>query len=317
LPDDKKQREYPIDDLFYQDIITEAIKNGQKFGEIFVAPCTIRIRTVKTDPKNFLFPTDLLEKLVTSAKETPYVKFWHAFKEKDYELAASYVGETADLSQGVVSQEIFLGAVQALCYLLGGQNAKAVDQFLKMGIGFHTARFYRYSDACFFFAIEAAKEMGNLSQSIDAMKRIAQEIPSFGPDLQKEVANILVSYAASVYIGVVVLCRRVLELILTQALTEIYKVSLNTLVKECRKAGMLRGGVRRGLFAVLVVAKSKEFLTLSEFKIASSIKDFGNRIHDKGEMENVVDAKYAIQACIHILRRVQSRIVFSAAGDES
>jgi len=56
-----------------------------------------------------------------------------------------------------------------------------------------------------------------------------------------------------------------------------------------------------------MVAKSKEFLTLSEFKITSSIKDFGNRIHDKGGMENAVDAKYAIQACIHLIRRLQSK----------
>lgn len=306
-PDVKRQIKYPIDELFQHDLIKEAIKTGEKFGEIYVAPCKIRIRTVETNPETFLFPTDLLQKLVTSIKESPWVKFWYSFKEKEYELAASYVGEVRELSKGKDNQSIFLGAVQALCYLLGQQNAKAVDQFLKMGIDFHTARFDRYCDACFFFAIEAAKEMGDLNRSSAAMKRIAQEIPGLTPDLRKEVSNILFSYAASVYIGVVVLCRRVLELVLTQILTETYETSIDTLVKRCHKAGVLKGSVRRGLFAILMVAKWKEFLTLSEFKIASHIKDFGNRIHDKGGVENVVDAKYAVQACIHVLRRFQSR----------
>jgi hypothetical protein len=312
-PDIKKQIEYPIDQLFEFEILGEAIntKTMQKFGEIYVAPCTIRIRTAKTDPKTFLFPPNMLQELITVAKENPSIKFWHSFKEKQYELATSYIGELLELSKGKDEQSIllfqFLCAVQALCYLRGNQNDRAVDQFLNIGINFHTARLERYCDACFFFAIEAAKEMGDLDRSRAAMKRIAQEIPSLNPDLQNELFDILFSYTASIYIGVVVLCRRVLELALKEILTETYRSSIKTLVKGCRNAGALNPGVGRGLFQILAVAKWKGLLTLNEFEVASHIKDFGNRIHDKGGVKNAVDAKYAMRACIHILRRLQSK----------
>lgn len=78
-------------------------------------------------------------------------------------------------------------------------------------------------------------------------------------------------------------------------------------IKSCHKAGVLKSGMRRSLFAILIVAKWKKLLTASEFKVASHIKDFGNRIHDKGRIENAVDAKYAIESCIHIVRRLQSK----------
>lgn len=240
----KKPREYPVDELFKPEILEEAVntKTKHKFAEVFVAPCTIRIRAVETDPKTFLFSADLLQELITAAKENPSVKFWYSFKKKKYELAASYIGEFIELSKGKDKQSIlysqFLGAVQALCYLLGNQNDRAVDQFLNTGINFHTAHIERYADACLFFAIEAAKEMGDLNRSRAVMKRIAQEIPGLTPDLQEEASNILLSYAASVYVGVVVLCRRALELVLKQILAETYKVPIDTLLKSCPKAGV-------------------------------------------------------------------------------
>jgi hypothetical protein len=307
LPDSRKRRDYPVDELFDEEIMGEAItQRGDKFGEILVAPVTVRIRTDKTDPNTFLPSPNLLQKLVMSAKENPCIKFWNCFKKREYELAASYIGEVRKLTKDR-NQTSFLGAVQGLCYLLAKKNAKAVDQFLRIGADFHVARLERYSDLCFFFAIESAKGMDDLNESSAAMKRITQKIPDLPLDLRKEVSNILISYSASVYIGVVVLCRRILEIMLTQILIKKYETSINDLIEECKKEGVLKGNVRQGLFAILMVAKSKKVLTSEEFKIATDIKDFGNRIHSIGGVNSAIDAKYALQACIHILRRLQHR----------
>jgi len=160
---------------------------------------------------------------------------------------------------------------------------------------------------CFFFAIQAAKEMKDLNESLAVMKRIAYEIPDLSSDLQPEVSNILCSYVVSVYVGVVVLCRRVLELALKNILVATYKKQISALIQECQQAGILKGGARSGLYPILVVAKWKGILTSNEFEIASNIKNFGNRIHESGGVENHIDAKYAIQRCIHVLRRLYSR----------
>jgi hypothetical protein len=305
LPDFKKKRIF--DHLFDEEIISEAVMpTGEKFGELLVAPCTVRIRTVKTDPKNFILALGLQE-FENFAKESPWVKFWDAFKEKKYELAASYIREVCELSEEKDTQSIFLGAVQALCCLLGKQNIQAADQFLQMGINFHKARLDRYCDLCFFFAIEATKGFGDLNLSSVAMKRIAKEIPGLIPRLQKEISDILLSYVVSVYTGAGVLCRRTLELPLTQILTNTYKMSIDTLIDKAIEAGVLKSNVRRGFFAILKVAKWKGVLTSSEFKVASKIKDFGDLIHAESGVEEAVDTKYAIYACIHILRKLQSK----------
>jgi hypothetical protein len=313
LPEVKEPREYPVDELFALEITGEAydIEKRRKFGEIYVAPCKIRIRTVETDPNDFLVPRDMLQKLIVAAKESPWTKFCRSFKGREFELAASYLAELIEMTKG--EDELsglaaeFLKAVQAVCYLLGNQENKAVDQFLSVGANFHTAGLERYCDICFFFAIEAAKEMDDQNKSNAAMRRIVLEIPCLPDGLQNELSNILLSYAAKVYIGAVVLCRRVLELALAQILTEKCRSSIDLLVESCQRAGALGAGARRGMFVILTVAKWKGLLTDDEFEIASHVKDFGDRIHDKGGLENAIDAKYAIEACIHILRRLQSK----------
>lgn len=318
LPDSRKRRQYPIDELIREELVKDAIENEQKFAEILVAPCKIRIRTVETDPKTFLFEPDLLQRFIVMAKEDPCVKFWESFKKKDYEQAASYIGKVRRLSKskGLVKQTIFLGAVQALCYLQAGQNTTAINQFVKMGTDFHAVNLDSYSNLCFFFAIDAAKKIEDLNQCNAAMKKIVRKIPNLTKDVQREILDILLSYAVSVYLGSVVLCRRVLELTLTKLLFEKYKMSIPALIKECRKTGVLKGGIRPDLFGILMVAKSKGVLTSSEFEIASHIKDFGNRIHPPSRVKNAVDAKYAIQACIHIMRRLHQKCLFEKVNQQ-
>ncbi len=309
-PDFRKQRQYPVDKLFQKEILDDAtIKDRHKFGELLVAPCKIRILTVETDPKAFLFEPDFLQKLIYSAKENPCVKFWESFKKDNYEQAASYIDKVRKLTRSnEVKQIIFLGTVQALCYLQAKQNTKAINQFLKMGADFHRAKLDSYCNLCFFFAIEAAREIEDLNQRDAAMKKIVRKIPDLNPDAQKEILNILLSYAGSIYLGAAVLCRRVLELTLTQILTTRYKKTIPQLIKECQKTGSLDKGIGPGLYGVLMVSKSRRVLMSSEFEIASNIKDFGNRIHSPGGVKNAIDAKYAIQACIHIMRRLNQKI---------
>jgi hypothetical protein len=307
LPDIDKRKKArgkkdPIDELFSNEIISEAATpTKQKFGELFVAPCTVRIRTVKTNLRNF---PPVPQKLVNSLKEMPWVKFWDAFKERKYELAASYVKDVLKTSRKKDTESIFLGAVQALCYLLGKHNIEAADEFLRLGIDFHKASLDRYCDLCFFFAIEAAKGIDDLNLSSAAMKRIAEQVPGLTPHLQKEISDILLSYAVSLNTCAGVLCRRTLELTLTQILTKKYRMTTATLIKKAKEAGVLESNARPGLFAILKVAKWKEVLTSSEFKIASRIKDFGDLIHTKGGVGDAIDTKEAIHACIHILRRL-------------
>ena len=302
-PDRGKKEEHAIDDLFPDSLLHEHTKDGERGAEIFVAPCTIRIRTVKEDPRSFLPPGDALQRLVQETSESPWIKFWHCFNENNYKQAAAYVRAVQKLSPERDSNYFFLCAVEALCHQCVRQYGRAVKLFIQAAVGFHTTGFDRNCDACLFFAIEAAKKMDDLNQSTSVLNRIAQEIPNLSAGQRKEISDILRAYAVRVYIGVVVLCRRVLELTIKQILTESYGMPIDALVKECRKAGILTDRAA-GLFAILTVAKWKGVLTPQEFNIASGIKDFGNRIHDKDRLEDAVDAKYAIQACIHLLRRL-------------
>jgi tetratricopeptide (TPR) repeat protein len=303
-PDREKKGDYSIDYLFPSSLIAEHTKYGERGGEIFIAPCTIRIRTSKEDPKGFLPPEDALQKLVKETSESPWIKFWRCFKENNYKQAAACIREVQKLSRERDSAYFFLDAIEALCCQYATQYEKAVKLFIQAAAGFDITGFDRNCDACLFFAIEAAKKINDLNQSTSLLNQIAQEIPDLSPSQREEVSDILRAYAVRVYIGVVVLCRRVLEITITQILTGTYGVAIDTLVKECRKTGVLpsRAG---GLYAVLEAARWKGILTTQEFDIASGIKDFGNRIHDKDRLEDAIDAKYAIQACIHLLRRLR------------
>jgi hypothetical protein len=302
LPD---RHRYPIDYLFGEFIREEAMTDWRKFGEVLVAPCMIKISTVENDPKNFLPTEDVLRKLCSEAKESPSVKFWRSFKENKYKTAASYVSKMRKLYDKENSQHAFLGTVEALCHFNDGQNKKAIKLFTQMASYFHSKGLEMNCNMCLFFAIEAAKKIGELTQSINSMKWIAQRIPNLSPYQRNEVSGILKNYSISVYIGVVALCRRIIEMALRDILSERCNTSVENLIKDCVKSGVLKGRPGPGLYPILVVAKWKEIINEDDFNVAKKIKDFGDRIHDRGGVRNAIDAKFAIQACIRILRQLK------------
>jgi hypothetical protein len=71
-PDRGEREKYLVDALFPEELMNEHTKDGKRGGEMFVAPCTIRIRAVKEDPRNCLPSEDALQK--NSFKKRPEVR---------------------------------------------------------------------------------------------------------------------------------------------------------------------------------------------------------------------------------------------------
>ena len=106
--------------------------------------------------------------------------------------------------------------------------------------------------------------------------------------------------------GTAVLCRRVVELFVTDLLIKRHgsPVPISKLLKEATTSGKIPKETGPGLFGILALALADGVISNPDYNIASHLREFGNNIHEKGGVQNEVDAKYAIQACIHLLHRI-------------
>jgi len=199
----------------------------------------------------------------------------------------------------------FMHSILAICEYLSSEFLLAAEHFTSSGKEYYQLEFMRNADACFFYAIEAGRNLSDINKAFVVANSIIDDLPFIAKDYKGEITNILRSYYSGVYVGTAVLCRRVIELYLAQLLEAKFGKPVSKLVKEAKVKGEIPKKIGPGLYVVLELAKIRDIITNQEYLVASHIKDFGNSIHDRGGVNNAVDAKYAIQSCLHLLHRIR------------
>jgi hypothetical protein len=243
---DKKDSKYFYNSLFVNQVLDEAYNKNEKVWEMFTAPCLITIGTVINDPETFLPSKSILGKIAKMAKAMPNWNFWDSYKIGDYKKAVYWlrVMEKEHNDKG----KMFLSAIEAWCYFLNKENEKSIKLFLKTASDFHDAKMEMYCDLCLYFAIEASMQICEIQNRIQVLEKVAKNIPDLSLAQRKYIFDILKISAVSVYIGVAVCCRSIIESTLKDILVETYKVPVRTLIKDCKKAGVLTGRTSSGMY---------------------------------------------------------------------
>jgi tetratricopeptide (TPR) repeat protein len=303
---------YDIDTLFRELVVKEAWQSGKKFGELLIFPCKVIINTIENDPELLLPDKEILNKMTMKAANNAGVLFWQLFQNQKFENATIILRNLIEQLENKDAGFDFLRALESLCYFNDGKYEKAISTFMNLARDFDSKSLPMHCNLCLFFAIEAGKRINSPTQSIDAMERIAREIPKLTDYNREEISGILKSYSVSVYIGAVVLCRRIIEMAIKDTLSKISGETISSLVAQCKQAGVLEGRQGNGLYQILQVARWKNVISSSDFDIAIAIKNYGDRIHIKDGVKEELHAKYAIQACIRILRQLEIGYVSSS-----
>jgi hypothetical protein len=307
--DRNKARDYPVDELFQRESIDERRPTGAKVAELFVRPVQLTIHTSHFDPTPQLPSSEELAALKKKVSIFPLFVFWKMFERGEYQQAAAALEATFSATDSNQTDynlaDFFLYALCATSHYWAKDYTAASRWFLVAAEGFLGLGFDRISDVCLFFAIEAGKRVPDKNAAFGIANDVVQKLAFLDAATKSEVTNILRSYYSEVYVGAAVLCRRVVELHISDLLIQKHgnAVSIKTLIKKGKASGKIPKDAGPGLFATLALAHADGVLTPAEYEIATHIKDFGNNIHDKGGVENEVDAKFAIQACLHLLHR--------------
>jgi len=302
--DQKETPKYPTNLLFRDAAISETSVHPHKIAEVFIRPVAITIHTSHFDPAPYLPDEHTLLQLNSAISVFPWYSSWKAFEQGDYEAAATRLLAFPKLLTPADARRFLLAAFYATCKYLAGDYATAAEHFLSAGKGYLANGFHRNADVCFCFAVEAGKRITDMNVSYRLLNDIVDNLTFLGDDFRREVVNILKNYYSQVYIGAAVLCRRVIEVYLKELLAIRCRKTVQVLTKEAKASGQLAKDARRGLYTVLELAKLHGLITQEEHEIGSYIKSVGNDIHEKGGVENEIDAKYAIQSCMHILHRI-------------
>ncbi len=165
------------------------------------------------------------------------------------------------------------------------------------------------ADLCFFHAIEAGKTINDMNNSLDIARRVVDgfsfEKNATAGAYKQQLLNIVKSYYthSGDYVGPTVQCRRVIELYLSRLLEAKVGRPIRQQIKVAKGAREIPRDAGIGCNAVIQLAAKKGVITENEKTIALHIKDFGNKIHDEGGVGKAIDAKYAIQSCLHLLHR--------------
>jgi hypothetical protein len=307
--DGDKAREYPDDDLFQREAIDERTPGGAKVGELFVKPVQLTIHARGFDPSPHLPSEEQLATLKQEVSDFPVFNFWQRFERGEYGRAAATLG-TALFDRGESGRDTdtakhFSVSLYALCKYLAGDYVEASRWFLSAADGFLGCNLQRIADICIFFAIEAGRAVSDKNAALGIADEIPEHLSFISADQKTEAAKILRSYYSEVYVGTAVLCRRLVELHVSDLLTKRHRntASIKQLIKDAKATGKIPKVTGPGLFAILALALADGILPPNDHTIASQIKDFGNNIHERGGVQNEIDAKYAIQAYIHLLHR--------------
>lgn len=305
--DEPLNHSYPIDELFVSEGIAERTKDGQKIAESFVNPVSLYIHTSKYDLRYLLPSSDYISNINNEIINFPFYNFWKYLKMKEYSRAATCIEvltKRVNVNQlKTDNYDVFLKAVYGLCQYLDGNFTMAFDSFILASSQYQSLGYDRNSDLCLFSAIEAGKKIDDLNLSIGTIKSIVDGMTFIRPDYKDEINNILKNYYMDVYVGVVVFCRRVIELYLRELLERTLNKPIKRVINAARLAGQIPGSSVKGLAIIGELSRINNLITDKEYNLISHIKTFGNYIHRRGGLSEV-DAKYALQSCLHILHRI-------------
>ena len=308
--DRNRLRGYPVDELFRKETIDERAPEGTKVDELFIAPVQLTIHTLNLDPLPYLPAQHELARLKEELSNYPVFASWRHWQEARYRLAAdtlkNALGRIDSQDACAASGGLLTRALYATFRYWANDYAEAARWFVSAAAGYLRGGFARTADTCIFLAIEAGKRIEDKNASADIAGDVIGRLAFLNDADKSELANILRSYYSDVYVATVVLCRRLVELRLSDLLVSKHggTDSIKQLVQKGKLTGKVPKGAGPGLFSVLALALADGVLGQSEYEIATHIKDFGNRIHDRGGVQNELDAKYAIQSCIHLLHRI-------------
>jgi len=312
--DRKQPRTYPIELFLPSDVMAESLSGGRKILEFFVKPVTLMIHAKNLDLSPFLPTTETLARTNELIAGYPVFRFWRLFEAGDF-------AEAGNVTLEILRSEVFTKGISApfwrsasgLCAYLASDFPESAGCFLQAGAEYSVLGSLGNADLCFFYAIEAGKRTKDMNTSLDIAGRVidafAFEENTIVGAYKQQLVNIVKSYYthSGDYIGPTVQCRRVIELYLSRLLESHFSKPIKQQVKEAKAAREISKDAGIGCNAVIQLAAKKGIITDDERTVASTIKDFGNKIHDEGGVGNAIDAKYAIQACLHLLHRKSSK----------
>jgi hypothetical protein len=300
--------DYPVDDLFVEDVLKEKPADRSKIGEMNVRPVAITIHAFKFDVSRLMPDESECKELSASVEGFPLYKFWEFFQAKNYIGAdkvlsgfLEYPSTQGDAPDGYKS---FIRSLVAICKYLSNDFEAAADSFVLSGKDYGDLKLHRNADICFFWAIERGKKIPDLNKAFQIAQKVVDCLRFLDSDSKSEVTGIIKSYYSSVYIGTAVLCRRIIELTISAKMEKQFGVPIKKQVQTAKKNGEIDKSIGPGLYGVLELAKLRSVISGKEHTLASSIKDFGNNIHETGGIKNTLDAKYAVQACLHLVNRL-------------
>jgi hypothetical protein len=301
---------YPVELFLDGDVISESISGGSKALEFFVRPVTLLIHARSLDISRYL-PTDearaRCEKMVAVY---PIFQLWRLFEADKFDEAGTVAREilrSKSLGKGINGP--FWHSVAGLCAYRAEQFLVAVEHFLKSAVEYTRAAMVANADVSLFSALEAGRNISDMNKSLDVARQIIDAFclhSNAAARLYKEqLVNIVKSYYthSGDYVGPTVECRRVVELYLSQALEAKFGTLIRQQIEAAKAAREISKKAGIGCNAVIQLAAAKRMITDEERRVALHIKDFGNKIHDRAGVGTAIDARYAMQSCLHLLRR--------------
>lgn len=300
--------DYPVDLLFVEDLFKEQPSDRKKIGEVFIRPVAVTVHARGFDPSGELPDETERQRLSRAVEGFPAYQFWKHLESEGYMAAGKSLSkflEHVTSNMGAPDgYTTFLRTVVAVCGYLANDLEPAATAFLSTGVEYEKLKFPRNADTCLFWALECGKKMTDANLAFRIAEEAVQSLGFLDEHLRKEVLGIIKSYYSSVFIGTAVLCRRLIEIVISEKLEKQFNVTIKEQIKLAKQKGEIAKGIGPGLHGILELAKLRHAISDNEYAIATRIKDFGNNIHEKGGIENSLDAKYAIQACLHLVHRV-------------
>ncbi len=254
--DQKQAPTYPTDLLFRGDPIHEATRNKPAKIETFIRPVALTIHTWHFDASPYLPNESTLFQLKEAVATFPPYLSWEAFEQGEYGVAAANILPFLAGDDPTDTLTLFMKSYYATIKYLAGDYASAAEHFLSVGSGYSSNGLPRNADVRFCFAIEAGKRITDLNVSYRVLADVVAGLGFLGADYKGELVNILKNYYSEVYIGAAVLCRRVIELYLTELLTTKHGKTVKELTKAAKAAGQIPKDARPGLFTVLCTGES-------------------------------------------------------------
>jgi hypothetical protein len=307
--DDSTQHKYHLGESFIEEFLYESPENSDKIGELFIRPTAITIHTIKFDLSNLLPDGNEIKELEIKVNNCHPFQFWTKFKAKDYNgagdslkdlLSSLYLEKSTKENEDFLS---FINSLYAVCKYQAKEFESAGKLFLLTGKDYLRTGLKRNADLCFFFALEAGKGINDINKSFEIASEVVGCFRFFENDIKNEVLGIIKTYYASIYMGTAILCRRLIEIYVSEKLERTFKLPIKKQINNAKEKGEIYKGIGPGIFGILELAKLKGIINKEEYTLASNIKDFGNSINKQGSIENLIDAKYALFSCIYFIHR--------------